>query len=234
MSTFRRIWSSAILAGQQMALDPQVGDRPFEILLQKHPSDGMVLYERGEAFEYLGAWDRAEHDYEEAEQLLILPQWKAVARRAQARVCSRRHSPAASTRDESLQWSAFHLVHAAPRAPHKLRVRAISALARIDSEPESGVADLRSCLEELVVATYRRSAPAVPPPRDLEEKIRMLGLLRIAGTEIIGDMHLLRRIGNKGAHADAVLDPGEIESAVRAFISLLKWSVQNVWLPVAR
>lgn len=225
MSKFRDIWAQAILAGQQMMRNPQLGDRPFGQLLSKYPQDGMIFYERGEAFEYLNELERAERDYAEAERLLPLPHWKLVARRALARVQGSRCPEDIRAGEQSLQWKAFHDVHAVPHAPHKVRVRALSALARIDSELRSALTDLRSCLEELVVCRLRRAHTVLPS--DLEGKIRLAELSRIAPANIVENMHQLRQIGNSATHTGGTLESRDVDSAIRALVLILRWSASE-------
>ncbi len=93
-----------------MALDPRLGEHAFDELLRRHPEDGMVFYERGEAFEYLGDIQRARQDYERAEQFILMPQWKAVVRRALQRV-----TIPESFKTAPAQWIASHAVHLVPR-----------------------------------------------------------------------------------------------------------------------
>jgi hypothetical protein len=206
-----------------MVLDPRLGEHAFDELLSKHPEDGMVFYERGEAFEYLGDLQRARQDYERAEQLILMPQWKAVVRRALQRV-----TIPESFKTAPAQWIASHAVHLVPEAPHKLRVMALSALARIDSE-QSAVGDLRTCLEEMVDDLCRTFAPEIPPREELEVQIRMLRGLRVAPEDVVDAMDLLRRIGNKGVHPGHTLEPQQVDDAIRSFIQVLGWCRDNIW-----
>ena len=83
MSRFRDIWAKALHANRALALRQGGAEAIFDGLIFEYPKDGMVLYERAEAHEYLGHLDRAEADYRRAAGLFPLPHWKAVARTKQ-------------------------------------------------------------------------------------------------------------------------------------------------------
>jgi tetratricopeptide (TPR) repeat protein len=95
-----------------MALEPGLGEQAFAELLRRYPDDGIVFYERGEAFEYSEDLQRAREDYERAEELLPLPHWKTIARMAIQRV-----TVPESFKTAPPQWLAFHDVHETPEAP---------------------------------------------------------------------------------------------------------------------
>jgi hypothetical protein len=65
-----------------MILDHATGVQAFDRLLTRHPDDGMVFLERGEAAEHLRLLDQAEADHEQAEAHLTSPHWKEVGRLA--------------------------------------------------------------------------------------------------------------------------------------------------------
>jgi len=222
MSEFREIWAQAIQAGQEMTLTPAAGDRPFEKLLKGRARDGMVFYERGEAYEYLNKLESAERDYAKAERLLPLEHWKEVARRSLLRV-RYKHSRAGVGPGAHLQWDAFHDVHTLPRLQHKLRVRALSALARIDSEVDSALTDLRSCLEEVLVEQLQ-TVPRAEWSYELtfREKTGVLQSRRGVPNTVARDMQLLWRIGNKAAHPDGSVERRDADSAIKCFVRVLR------------
>src|SRR3989442_2283790 len=122
MSNYRRIWAEAIRANQSLALNRDDGTSMFEQLVRRHPEDGMIFYERGEAFEHLGFLDQAEQDFTEAARLLTSPHWKDVARLALHRI-GRKRSADTKGRVVSVgtpQWDAFHRVHGLPQLPHDM------------------------------------------------------------------------------------------------------------------
>jgi hypothetical protein len=119
-----------------MLRDRDAGTRQFEKLFALHPDDGMIFYERAEAFEHLGLLNDAEADYKRAERFLTSPHWKDVARLAVVRVDRCRIKSA----DRSCgvpQWDLFHRVHGVREVPHAIRKRALSAISRAATEPES-------------------------------------------------------------------------------------------------
>ena len=67
----RNIWMQAIRASQELALDKRKGESVFIQLLHTNPKDGMIYYERGEAYEYLGEYSLAESDYTAASEFFF-------------------------------------------------------------------------------------------------------------------------------------------------------------------
>jgi tetratricopeptide (TPR) repeat protein len=78
----------AVAAGQALAQDRSQGEALFAALMQEHPSDGMVLLERGKGYESLGEFELAMKDYLSAEELFRAPRWKTVAHGKYARLRS--------------------------------------------------------------------------------------------------------------------------------------------------
>jgi hypothetical protein len=217
------VWYEAILAGSRMALGPRLGEEAFADLLLKHPEDGIVFYERGEAFEYLGDFQRARQDYERAGQLLPMRHWRTIAGMAIQRL-----TDPDSFKTAPAQWVAFHTVHSTPEAPHELRRRALSALERIDSDWEA-VVDLRKCLGEMVRDLYRTFAPNTRQPRRLETRIYELRRLGVVPEDVASDMQRLRDLGNKGAHSSNTLQPERVNQAIDSFIEVLHWCSIKMW-----
>jgi len=201
MSVFRDIWAKAILASQELALNRAKGEAAFGKLLETYPNDGMVYYEWGEAYEYLKLFDLAESSYKAAEEFFPIPHWKAVAREGLARVRHKKQSPRAELSKENL-WTIFHRIHAVPQIPHKVRVDALSAIARFDSEPHVTAAQLRSCLEELVITLLDKAHISYADAKTLESRIALLESLGIVSPSVATRMDKVRDLGNKGTHPE--------------------------------
>lgn len=196
MSKWRDIWARAIEANQQFAANRLKGEGEFKKLLQTYPNDGMIHYSRGEAYEYIKSFDLALADYEKAEGLFPIPHWKEVARIATDRVNHKKSGLPAPA--QPIIWSTFHRVYAAPHIPHRIRVDALSAIARFDSEPHLSAAQLRSCLEELVIYLLDKASVNYSDKKWLEERIALLETLGLVTPTIATLMDKVRDLGNKG------------------------------------
>ncbi len=69
--------------------DIEEGKIKFESLLAEYPTDGMVYFKRGEAYEYHGAIQKAESDYQQAYKLFPMTEWKNRASERISRVQKR-------------------------------------------------------------------------------------------------------------------------------------------------
>jgi len=161
MSQFRKVWADAILANQQLAFNRSKGEVAFKHLFEVYPNDGMVYYERGEAYEYLKVLDRAESDYRTAEGLFPLKHWKAIAREGLARIQHfRQPSSGQSKPPDDTQAALIHRLHSVPQLAHDIRVDAFSAIQKFDSEPHFAAAQLR------VLYTVAVKSVSVYPSRE--------------------------------------------------------------------
>jgi Flp pilus assembly protein TadD len=86
MASWKEIASRAGAAKNSMVRDWAAGEAAFQALLRAQPNDGMVFQLRGEAYEALGETELACRDYERAEQLFPLDQYKNQARQAGVRL----------------------------------------------------------------------------------------------------------------------------------------------------
>jgi hypothetical protein len=79
-------WNKIMTAAQQARFlcqsDRLAGWNRFKELLEEHPDEPMVLYERGWAFAELGDYDSAEVDMLNAAHRFPWPVWQQTARRA--------------------------------------------------------------------------------------------------------------------------------------------------------
>ena len=230
MSDYRRIWVEAIKANQRMVIERFDGTAEFERLLAKHPNDGMLFLERGEAFEYLKLLDEAEADYTQAEGCLTSPHWKEVARVALRRVRkTRTQSP--STRhvfSGTQQWDAFHRMHGLARVPHDIRKRAVPAIARIAAEPDSAAVDLRWCVEVVVGELEHRFGQG-RSSKDLWQRIEDLRHLSTVPNTVVSQMDEVRRFGKQGAHPQGSVPPSDWVTGLAAFIGVFEWADKSLW-----
>ncbi len=231
MSQFREIWVKAIRANKELALGRPGAEREFDRLMREYPDDGMVFYERGEAFEYRHEVGRAEADYAAAERLFLVPHWQVVARMGRSRLHQQQQKFRESrmSQEPMTQWEAFHRVHTVPQAPHELRVHALSAIQRIDSEPGSAATDLRRCLEEVVQTKLNRMQHRPSGSFDLVAKIDFLKTAGAAPPHIAVRMHRLRQDGNQGAHGSAGRPQRTLNAILADFVAVLDWADSAVW-----
>lgn len=155
MSEHRRIWYEAVKANQVMQIDEEVGKEEFEKLLDLHPNDGMVFYERAEAFEALEYLEPANSDYLKAEEKLLFPNWKNVANLGINRIQDKKNRAYKKLIDD--QWEIFHLIHGLYRLPHEIRCQSLSSIERFDSECESCIGEFRKIAEDIVNKIYSRN-----------------------------------------------------------------------------
>jgi tetratricopeptide (TPR) repeat protein len=229
MSTWRKIWTEAISANHELCLNRSKGESAFRRLLEAHPDDGMIYYERAEAYEYLNELDAAEADYKTAEKYFPVMHWKTVAREGIARIqLKKQAAKAASTLPNDTQWGIFHRVHAVPQIPHEIRVDALSAIARFDSEPHIAAAQLRLCLEQLVVALLEKIHVDYSDAGTLEKRIALLDSLEVIPSPIVLQMDRLRDLGNKGIHAEKRKRPVNFSPCMSAFADIVEWAGANL------
>jgi hypothetical protein len=178
---------------------PDKGETEFKTLIGKYPNDGMVYYSRGEGYECLGLLESALADYRTAERLMPAPHWREVAKLAADRVQQKRVS--LRYRSPNPVWEAFHRIYGASTIPHRVRVDALSAVARFEAEPHLSAAALRSCLEDLVLGLLKETS-AHCAEKNLEDRIDLLRSLGLVSPELATKMHKLRDLGNKAVHPE--------------------------------
>jgi len=144
-SEWRRIWKQSIHAGKLLAVGRKNGEDEFAELKRQYPNDGMVHYERGEALEYLARFEEAVQEYTAAQELFPVPKWKNVAAESLRRAAARGKNP-----HQGPQWRVFHMLHACPHLPDKVRYFGICAVSRIDAEPEMAAGAIRACRDLLL------------------------------------------------------------------------------------
>ena len=86
MSEWGPIMKDAEEAKSIMIGDIEEGEIKFESLLAEYPTDGMVYFKRGEAYEYHGEIQKAKSDYQKAYKLFPLTKWKNIALEGISRV----------------------------------------------------------------------------------------------------------------------------------------------------
>ena len=86
MSDWAQITQYAVDANKMMVADRESGKERFATLIRNHPSDGMIYYQRGLAYEILDDLEFAKSDLEKAEILFPKQEYKEKTREALKRV----------------------------------------------------------------------------------------------------------------------------------------------------
>lgn len=86
MSDWRLIMSLADDARKLMIQDIEAGEKKFENLFYRFGNDGMIFFQRGQAYESLEKYELAAQDYEKAHQLFPMKKWKETASEGTERV----------------------------------------------------------------------------------------------------------------------------------------------------
>ncbi len=227
MAEWRTIWRKAISANALLALNDPEGEAEFRRLLEKYNNDPMVYYERGEAYEYLKAFDLAESDYTFAAEHLIEPQWRKVAQDALASVRYQKEASRASPPPtQSDRRKRVHLLHELPQLPHEVRADAISAAARLDSEPRLAAIEFRSCLEQLlwVVVDQRWENPDRSWGLDMLVKL----LKGTIPNDTYPNATTVQQLGNEATHPHGK-EPVDFMPVFPAFREVAKWFCASKW-----
>jgi tetratricopeptide (TPR) repeat protein len=86
MSDWRFIMNLAIDAKKLMIQDIKAGEKEFEAMFSRFGNDGMIFFQRGQAYESLEKYKLAAQDYEKAHQLFPMKKWKEAASEGTKRV----------------------------------------------------------------------------------------------------------------------------------------------------
>jgi tetratricopeptide (TPR) repeat protein len=146
---YREIWYLALKLNQKMVLHNDISGKYFDDLFIKYPNDGMLFYERAEAYECLGLMDKAKNDYEKALFYFPNPKWKKVAYEGLKRI-QNRYGSQMKKGEIDQKWNFFHQVNSFVYVPHEIRSFSLSSLERFGEEKRLAIGELRICLEMVV------------------------------------------------------------------------------------
>jgi hypothetical protein len=238
MSEWRMIWIEALSANRTLLNNLDEGENEFDDLLVKYDSDGMVFYERAEAYELLEDqnnlkdYKNALLNYERAIEEFPVDHWKKVAQLGKNRILGKLYEK--KDIDPNQQWSIFHRIHALQEIDLITVFDALVAITLYDSEPHETALLLRCCLESIVLLLL--------PDIDDDEKDKGLWVLINKYEEncykrniqietgIISKMHRVRRIGNKAAHPKDRLVYKSFPECVQPFIEVAEWANRELKL----
>jgi hypothetical protein len=232
MSEWRMIWIEALSANRKLLNNLDEGGNEFDDLLVKYNSDGMVFYERAEAYELLEDRKKLEDyknallNYERAFENFPVDHWKNLAKLGINRILEKLDGK--KDIDPNDQWSIFHRIHALQEIDLITVFDSLVAITLYDSEPHETALLLRCCLESIVLLLL--------PDIGDEDKDKGLWVLinlleenyyeRIVkiDTGIISKMHKVRRIGNKAAHPKDRLVYKSFPECAQPFIEVAEWA----------
>jgi tetratricopeptide (TPR) repeat protein len=211
MSDWRSVMAQAERAKKTFVGNQPEGEKAFEILLSSYPSDAMVYFKRGEAWEEVRQLELALSDYRRATELFPMRKWKETASEAAERTGRQIAIPPRTSEDPV----DFQLSE--PGTPFIPDVK--KTLELLGKEPQLGCVKSRTLLEHLVADFLQRHAIDSTGREGLYERIEAVKGLFPRTT--INHMHTIRVQGNEAAHGGAIsLDDARV--VAYALIAVLK------------
>jgi len=202
-----------------MAQDRAAGEVQFQRLLTRYPEDGMIYYERGEAYRRLGQHALALADYERAVPLLQLKESK------------QRALDAATAMHQRLGGGMAGALADARRRLEQLRlpdlllsIAVLEALELVDREPARAAAMLRDCLVRFLDQAQGKAALG---HGDLRKRVLALG--ERAPLAVVQHLQLAYVLGNLGAHPrpDQPLTVADAYGSLNGLLCALEWWEEN-------
>ncbi len=181
MSERLKIMSEAETARRFLTLyDRRLGEKKFDDLLRLYPSDGMVYFKRGEAYEAIGEPDRAIEDYKLAESRFTMRSWKDLAHEGIER-CKGLPTLSGTPRDLRGIWRDALYFHGCPA-----RSQAMAGRAAIQRTAQYLVEKLQLTLSGAdlndMLSTLRPKLPST----------------------VVDDIYTIKRHGDRAAHGQDV------------------------------
>lgn len=225
MSEWRIIWKSALDANNDLIRNRRMGEIEFLELLHKYEDDGMVYYERAEAYEFIKDFENALKNFQKAEDNFPVEHWKRIARFGIDRINVKKVGGSYSC--EEIQWQIFHQLHTLQNIDLWTKFDALVAMTLYDSEPHETALLLRCCLESLVLLLLPNSIE-VENAKGLWELTNLLKKhyrinCKYIKPEIIRGMQDVRIIGTKAAHPKNRIGDNSFIYCVRPFILVAQW-----------
>jgi len=192
---WRRVSAEAEEARALMVRDRTKGEERFQVLIEEHGEDGMILLKRGQAFQRLGALPLAYADFLQAEDLFPMQDWKDAAKHAAAEIEAKlpSHAP-----DKRLKTGLDSL-----ELSPEIRTPALEAFRLADFSPEASIQFARTAL--LAAIRKMRGGDVRDPrgavgPNYLDEAIRRLQDDRKISEVTAHEMHTIQRLRNAVEH----------------------------------
>ena len=205
----------AELAHHAMVQDRAAGEVQFQRLLARHPEDGMLYFERAEAYRQLGHYARALADYERAVPLLQLKESKQRAIDA-ADALHRRFGGgmAGALADARRRLGRLQLPDLL------LGIAVLEALELVDHLPARAAVMLRDCLARFLDLAQGK---ATAGHGDLRARLTALG--ERAPLAVVQHLQLVYVLGNLGAHPrpDQPLTVADAYGSLNGLLCALEW-----------
>lgn len=223
MSVWREIWKEAVEVNKLMILKRDFAALDFKLLLSKYGDDGMIYYEKGEAYEILGSYDEALLNFEKAKELFPVPHWKKVSEFSIERVKSYSYGYVAKSYDDfySLQWNSFHDIHKFLNIMDENRYLGISALTRIDSEPVGALINFRTIMEKELKAHFQDVVQSLETNFCLSKALSRLKIEKV-DWKVLNDMDNLRKEGNYAVHENEY-HKEYLKRTIHSFVRVMKY-----------
>lgn len=223
---YREIWYTSLKSNQIMVKAKDKSATVFIELFEKYPNDGMIYYERGEAYESLLELDKAKIDYEKALFYFPNPKWKKVAYEGLKRI-QKTQGYLKRSGELDKKWEFFHKVNSFVYIPHEIRIFVLSALERYYEEKRLAIGELRICLEMLVSTlsvVYKTTSKGFFQEIDFSKKVRNLSRIKNCGGELCDEILKCWRKMGEIIHPIKYTDIPEIDYEITAesFIRVLE------------
>jgi tetratricopeptide (TPR) repeat protein len=203
------------LAHDIMVRDRAAGEVQFQRLLARYPGDGMVYYERAEAYRQLGQYALSLADYERAVPLLQLKESKQRALDAAAELHQRLSGGmAGALADARRRLERLQLPDLL------LSIAVLEALELVDQQPARATAMLRDCLARFL---DQAQGKAVVGHGDLRARLTALG--ERAPLAVVQHLQLVYVLGNLSAHPrpDQPLTVADAYGSLNGLLCALEW-----------
>jgi len=224
MSERRIIWKKAVIANTEMINDRNRGEKSFDKLIKKYKKDGMVLYERGEAYEFLKDYKNALLDYEKAIPLLPMSHWQDRSKDGLLRLEMKKRGDSVEQSDG--QWEIYHRLHEFNNIEPLTKFDMLVAITLLDSTPHETALLLRCCLETMLISWSINNSMKING-----------GLANLINSVFINSQHSLcpldettyqmmikvNEIGTKAAHPKLRTINTNFEGCARYFIHVVEW-----------
>ena len=213
---FKQIMEMAADARQTLIANRVQGEQAFAKLLTLFPDDGMIFFQRANAYETIGEFKLAKIDYEAAKRLFPLERWQHLAQEAMARI-DQEFAAGGTIAEARRRISSLNNVDA------RLKRDSLVAIEKAIAEPANTTAEIRRCSETLVnqIMGKRR----ITSTGNLDSDIQSLKDQGIIPEIVANHLHTIRVLGNRALHpkiGEAPLQSSDVYPSVTALVAILE------------
>src|ERR1700730_14261635 len=199
MTNWREIMKLASEAGDLLVRDREHGEKVFESLLKQYPSDGMVYFKRGQAWDATEQYALALSDYRRAARLFRMSEWQITAGNAVGRL----EEIVANLSDVKKQSGVLQIEDASAISPDFRQVYE-EAFKKIEIDPRASLVLSRTGAEQLADYVLRVNRKIPFESEGFLGKILILRDSRRIQPATISHLHTCRVLGNEAAHGGPV------------------------------